>query len=69
MLTVLKEFFQLLTNYWWIILILLPIAWIGYYLLIDQRQYKMINGKLHIKEGISKWEDLEEHMDREHKEE
>jgi len=57
---------ELLRDYWWVILLCAPIFWIGYYLLIGRRRYKLINGRLHVKEGLSKWEDLEEHMKREH---
>lgn len=39
-----------------IVLILLP----------SYRQYKLVNGDLHVKEGFGGWEPLDEHLKREH---
>ena len=63
-----KNILGTLIDYWWALLTFLLITRVGYHFLIDRRQYRMINGNLQTKEGISKWENLEEHMKREHKE-
>jgi len=57
-----------LLDYWWAVLLLLLAGRVGYHFLTDRRQYRMINGELYIREGVSKWEKLKEHMKREHPE-
>lgn len=52
--------------YYFGFLIFIIIVVLGHYFLIERRRYKVINGKVHVKEGISKWEPLVEHMKREH---
>ncbi len=57
-----------LVSLWWLLL-LIPFfvcaSFWGRYLLYG-REYRKIDGKLHVKEGRGNWEDFEEHLRRNH---
>ena len=56
---------------WWLFLLIpffvFVIFW-GRYLLYG-REYRMIDGKLHVKEGRGNWEEFEEHLRLNHPQE
>lgn len=57
---------------WWLFL-LIPLYTVMFFFLLyafsDRREYRKVNGRVQVKEGRGDWEDLKEHMKREHPEE
>jgi len=61
-------FLVLEVSLWWLFLLVPLSVYVGFWgrYLLYSREYREIDGKLHVKEGRGNWEEFEGHLRRDH---